>query len=75
MGSKGPGIFGYLADDMLDFIGTGASCIYPLLGAKLNGWRFLATEVDEASVRYAKGNVQRNGFSDNIKGTMDYMTF
>eukprot|EP00128_Syssomonas_multiformis_P006345 Colp12_sorted_trinity150504_noHs@26487 len=26
-------------------IGTGASCIYPLLGHRLNGWKFLATDI------------------------------
>ena len=33
-------------------VGTGASCIYPLLGAKM-GWRFLATDVDAESVANA----------------------
>ncbi|KAK3742387.1 hypothetical protein QZH41_012029 [Actinostola sp. cb2023] len=47
-------------------IGTGTSCIYPLLGTKLNGWKFLATEVDEYSVRHAQHNIQQNGFTDNI---------
>ena len=50
--------------------GTGASCIYPLLGAKLNGWRFLATEIDQESVTYALGNVQRNAMGDKIKGEL-----
>ena len=49
-------------------LGTGASCIYPLLGAKLNGWHFLATEVDELSVSFAEKNVQGNGLESKIKG-------
>lgn len=27
-------------------IGTGASAIYPLLGAKVYGWAFIATDID-----------------------------
>ncbi|KPP67816.1 methyltransferase-like protein 16-like, partial [Scleropages formosus] len=49
-------------------IGTGASCIYPLLGATMNGWFFLATEVDDICFNYAKKNVEQNGLSDLIKG-------
>jgi len=28
-------------------IGTGASAIYPLLGARVYGWSFLGTDIDE----------------------------
>lgn len=48
--------------------GTGASCIYPLLGATLNGWYFLATEVDDICYNYAKKNVEQNHLADLIKG-------
>ncbi|XP_052521932.1 RNA N6-adenosine-methyltransferase METTL16 [Tympanuchus pallidicinctus] len=48
-------------------IGTGASCIYPLLGSTLNGWYFLATEVDDMCFNYAKKNVEQNNLSDLIK--------
>ncbi|KAG2458891.1 RNA N6-adenosine-methyltransferase mettl16 isoform X2 [Polypterus senegalus] len=48
-------------------IGTGASCIYPLLGATMNGWYFLATEVDNICFNYAKKNVEQNNLSDLIK--------
>ncbi|XP_066455727.1 RNA N6-adenosine-methyltransferase METTL16 [Eleutherodactylus coqui] len=48
-------------------IGTGASCIYPLLGATLNGWYFLATEVDDICYNYAKKNVEQNHLADLIK--------
>uniref|UniRef100_A0A1A8V9I7 U6 small nuclear RNA (adenine-(43)-N(6))-methyltransferase n=1 Tax=Nothobranchius furzeri TaxID=105023 RepID=A0A1A8V9I7_NOTFU len=47
--------------------GTGASCIYPLLGATMNGWYFLATEVDDICFDYAKKNVDQNNMSDLIK--------
>nr|XP_020667347.1 methyltransferase-like protein 16 isoform X1 [Pogona vitticeps] len=48
-------------------IGTGASCIYPLLGATLNGWNFIATEVDDVCFSYAKKNVEQNNLSGLIK--------
>ncbi|XP_064208950.1 RNA N6-adenosine-methyltransferase mettl16 [Anguilla rostrata] len=48
-------------------IGTGASCIYPLLGATMNGWFFLATEVDDICFNFAKKNVENNGLADLIK--------
>ncbi|XP_066520169.1 RNA N6-adenosine-methyltransferase mettl16 [Hoplias malabaricus] len=48
-------------------IGTGASCIYPLLGASMNGWYFLATEVDDICYNYAKKNVEQNNLADLIK--------
>ncbi|KAL7848844.1 hypothetical protein SRHO_G00204670 [Serrasalmus rhombeus] len=48
-------------------IGTGASCIYPLLGASMNGWFFLATEVDDICYNYAKKNVEQNNMAGLIK--------
>lgn len=42
-------------------VGTGASCIYPLLGAKVAGWSFLATEIDAVSAKWAEKNVRSNG--------------
>lgn len=51
--------------------GTGASCIYPLLGATMNGWYFLATEVDDICFDYATKNVEQNNLSDLIKGKHD----
>ncbi|XP_023015508.2 U6 small nuclear RNA (adenine-(43)-N(6))-methyltransferase [Leptinotarsa decemlineata] len=41
-------------------IGTGASCVYPLLAARKNNWFMLATEVDEASATIARSNVEEN---------------
>jgi 23S rRNA A1618 N6-methylase RlmF len=43
-------------------VGTGASCIYPLLGTALHpDWSFVATEVDARSRASATANVARNG--------------
>lgn len=47
-------------------IGTGASCIYALLGARLNGWKFIATEIDSASYASALENVARNALESQI---------
>ncbi|CAG8509194.1 1874_t:CDS:10 [Acaulospora morrowiae] len=48
-------------------IGTGASCIYPLLGCTLNkNWVFLATDIDKKTVEYAESNVQRNNLDGRI---------
>ncbi|KAK4097688.1 hypothetical protein N658DRAFT_500200 [Parathielavia hyrcaniae] len=41
-------------------IGTGASCIYPLLGTAQRPWSFLATDIDEKSLEYARTNVKLN---------------
>ena len=42
-------------------IGTGASCIYPLLGcSEYPTWSFLATEMDWKAYVVARGNVERN---------------
>ncbi|KAE8901302.1 hypothetical protein PF005_g7354 [Phytophthora fragariae] len=41
-------------------VGTGANCIYALLGATMNKWKFVATEIDSESYECAKENVARN---------------
>lgn len=48
-------------------VGTGASCIYPLLGARMNGWKFLASEQDEKSTISARKNVEQNGLQHLIQ--------
>ncbi|XP_052801810.1 RNA N6-adenosine-methyltransferase mettl16-like [Mya arenaria] len=48
-------------------IGTGSSCIYPLLGCRQNGWEFLASEVDDQNVYFANKNIQQNDMTDKIK--------
>lgn len=35
-------------------VGTGANVIYPLLGARAYGWRFVATDVEPASIAWAR---------------------
>ncbi|KAL9252125.1 U6 small nuclear RNA (adenine-(43)-N(6))-methyltransferase-like protein [Drosera capensis] len=41
-------------------IGTGANCIYPLLGASLLGWSFVATDVTDVALECAHKNVSSN---------------
>lgn len=48
-------------------VGTGASCIYPLLGATQRPWCFVATDIDPKSLGYAKRNVQLNRLEDRIR--------
>jgi len=41
-------------------IGTGANCIYPLIGASEYGWRFVGTEIDPVALRWARKLVTDN---------------
>lgn len=41
-------------------IGTGANCIYPLLGHAEYGWQFVASELDPASLSAAQRNLDAN---------------
>ncbi|KAH8678581.1 hypothetical protein BGZ60DRAFT_401371 [Tricladium varicosporioides] len=49
-------------------IGTGASCIYPMLGcAQRPKWRFIGTDIDEKSMEFARKNVLQNQLQNRIK--------
>ncbi len=41
-------------------IGTGAGCIYPIIGRKAYGWKFIATDIDPLAIKTAKLIVQTN---------------
>ena len=41
-------------------IGTGASCIYPLIGQREYGWRFVGTDIDPAALASAQATVNAN---------------
>lgn len=48
-------------------VGTGPSCVFPLLGARIHpDWHFTATDVDESSCRVARENVSTNELNDRI---------
>ena len=48
-------------------IGTGASCIYPILGQRVYGWHFTASDIDPVSINVAEGIIKANkGLSKKI---------
>ena len=47
-------------------VGTGASCIYPLLGNALYHWHFIATDIDAESVASAESLAQTNHLESAI---------
>lgn len=47
-------------------LGCGPVCVYPLLGSRLNGWSFVATEIQEKCVKFARDNVLKNKLNDKI---------
>ena len=62
-------------DKYIFFAGSGASCVYGLLGAKQNGWHFLATEADVKNYETARKNVENNNMSKNILGKNNRCSF
>lgn len=58
---RGPGLRG------LD-IGVGANCIYPLIGHREYGWRFLGSDIDRIALASATNMLQANaGLSEAIE--------
>ncbi|XP_027919005.1 U6 small nuclear RNA (adenine-(43)-N(6))-methyltransferase isoform X1 [Vigna unguiculata] len=47
-------------------IGTGASCIYPLLGASLHGWSFVGSDVTDVAIEWAEKNVSSNAHISHL---------
>lgn len=47
-------------------IGTGANCIYPLLGVSEYNWKFVATDIDKTAIKYAEKNIKGNNLTDKI---------
>lgn len=48
-------------------IGAGANIVYPLLGNKIYGWEFLATEVDPKAYKAARQIVEANELQKRIQ--------
>lgn len=48
-------------------IGTGATCIYPLLGVAEYDWKFVATDIDLNSLDTAQDIIDDNSFDFNIE--------
>jgi 23S rRNA (adenine1618-N6)-methyltransferase len=49
-------------------IGTGANCVYPLIGASSYGWHFTGTDVDATAIQAAKKNASLN---PSVSGLID----
>lgn len=47
-------------------IGTGANCIYPLLGQSVYNWQFVGTDVNKNSIKQAKKIIAKNQLEDKI---------
>lgn len=47
-------------------IGTGASCIYPILGQAEYNWNFVGTDIDENSLKYAQRIIENNAFNNIV---------
>ena len=41
-------------------VGTGANCIYPVIGSQTYGWQFVASDIDPVSIEVAKLIVESN---------------
>lgn len=49
-------------------IGTGANCIYPIIGSQSYGWKFVATDIDPVALKVAKVIVESNpGLRKQVK--------
>lgn len=48
-------------------IGTGANCVYPLIGHSEYGWKFVGAELDAKAFDSAKANVARNHLENSIE--------
>jgi 23S rRNA (adenine1618-N6)-methyltransferase len=49
-------------------IGTGANCIYPILGVREYGWRFVGTEIDPTALAWARKLIAAN---PNLAGQIE----
>lgn len=47
-------------------IGTGANCIYPLIGYREYGWSFVGSDVDDLALKSAQKIIDSNSLSDFI---------
>ncbi|WP_026755963.1 23S rRNA (adenine(1618)-N(6))-methyltransferase RlmF [Sediminibacter sp. Hel_I_10] len=48
-------------------IGTGATCIYPLLGSSEYGWHFIASELDQNALKNAEDILRKNDLKRQIE--------
>ncbi|HZW25208.1 MAG TPA: 23S rRNA (adenine(1618)-N(6))-methyltransferase RlmF [Gallionella sp.] len=48
-------------------VGVGANCIYPLIGLRSYGWRFVGSDIDKAALANARRIVDANGLGTDIE--------
>lgn len=48
-------------------VGVGANCIYPLIGLRSYGWRFVGSDIDKAALANARRIVEVNGLGNDIE--------
>ena len=48
-------------------VGTGATCIYPLLGYSKYNWNFVGTDVDVKALKNAQTIIDKNNLASNIE--------
>ncbi len=48
-------------------IGVGANCIYPLIGHKQYGWKFVGTDIDPAAISFAEKIIRQNRLTEEIE--------
>ena len=48
-------------------VGVGANCIYPLIGQRSYGWRFVGSDIDKAALASAQRIVDANGLGKDIE--------
>lgn len=57
-------------------VGTGASCIYPILGNKEYNWHFIGSDIDPKSIEVANKNIKNNGLKNiqcRLQSNSDYI--
>ncbi len=47
-------------------VGTGVSCIYPLLGARVYNWHFIGTDIDAEAIACASKLASVNGLAEQV---------
>ncbi|NQT60503.1 MAG: 23S rRNA (adenine(1618)-N(6))-methyltransferase RlmF [Bacteroidetes bacterium] len=47
-------------------IGTGANCVYPIIGSQSYGWQFTAADIDPVSIKTANMIIQSNACLKNL---------
>ncbi len=56
-------------------VGTGANCIYPLIGNKEYGWNFIGSDIDPLAVKVATQIVNSNERGNSIEAPKESFTY